>query len=254
MAIREFIIAHPMEPIRNVLKQQILSEYSDVSISDVASGEKILQVLERKKIDCIFAYDGLPDMSLAELAGEIRKNDKIENVPVIPIISKDAIAQKNLLYKGGFSHILEFPQPIPVLKKLIDKIADLRSRRTHKRYNIQDAIVIFHEMNEEVEAELINISRGGMLCHLTYKNQPLFMFQKNLVTILISHPKYIEIRYVVCKLVNLHIVWKEEGGAEVLRMAFRFSYISEENQKCIGNLINMAEKMEIPSIRDGAYI
>lgn len=250
MGLREILIAHPMEPIRKVLKQQILAEYSDIHIRDVDSGTELIKALT-KKIDCIFSYNDLPDMKFPVLVACIRANEVNTRTPVIPIISKDSLVKKNMLEKEGFVNILEFPEPVSVLKKIIDKVSDIRTGRIYKRYNIQDAVVIFHEMNEEVEAELINISKGGLLCNLKYKKQSLYLFQKNLVTVMISLPKFFEIRYVVCKLVNLHIIWDEKKNEpDILRMALRFSYISEENKESIDNLIEMAEKMELPSIRD----
>jgi len=138
---------------------------------------------------------------------------------------------------------------------MIDSVSDTRSRRIYKRYSLQDAMVIFHEMDEEVEAEIINISRGGFLCNLVYKKQSLHLFQKNLVTIMVSLPKFIEIRYVVCKLVNVKIIWKKDGSEpDTLRMALRFSYISEENQEFVDELIDLAQNMELPSIQDGDQV
>ena len=100
MALREFIIAHPMEPIRNVLKQQILSEYSDIHIEDMSTGGEILSAADHK-IDCIFTYDELSDMHIGELVKHIRENGENAKTPIIPIISKDSYVKKSRLEEQG---------------------------------------------------------------------------------------------------------------------------------------------------------
>jgi len=61
----------------------------NVSVTGVRPGEEALEVLRQRKIDCVIADLGLPDMDGRELVDRIRGDLRLDNLPVIAYTGKD---------------------------------------------------------------------------------------------------------------------------------------------------------------------
>ncbi|MBF0121292.1 MAG: PilZ domain-containing protein [Desulfobacterales bacterium] len=246
MSLRKLLVYHSNHLVSNVVKRQILSEFNDISIIDASSFEEIAVIFQKEHLDLILIEFNLANISSVNFFKNINSKLPIAQTGTIAIIEKDLKKCVNFLSDNGIGSYLSFPFKTIELKDKVNSVCDARLKRVHDRFNIPNTTTILHCPLEDIEGQLINISKGGMLCEFFYNQQPFNLFITNYVTIKIPAPNgFFEIKKIRCKVSNLNVVtWSSDDRAAYLRIAFTFTKITEQNKSSLEELIEMAKEIQ----------
>ncbi|MFC1524139.1 hypothetical protein ACFL6N_05040 [Thermodesulfobacteriota bacterium] len=244
MRLRRILIIHGVRIFRNMLKHSILSEFSDAVVVEAAAADVALDYLESQQFSVIIADAG----DIAERASatlETRKGKAVQpEVPVIAIIGPGAGIDSEALARKGVAHCLNIPFQPHELKTVINTACNPRSWRMDERFYIPEARVILHAKENDIEAQLINISKGGFLCAFDYQQQALDLLGNIRITLHISDPDFsFGIKNLPCKLLRLDTsTWKNNGVVEQLRVTFLFHDLPLQSATLLDQALSIAKE------------
>lgn len=102
---------------------------SELEIIEAGSGAEAIEIMEKKIPDLIITDIMMPDMNGYELLGEIRKDERLRNIPVVAYSAAVMSEQKEKIQSGNFSGLLIKPVQIS------EMYAELRK---HLKFSITD--------------------------------------------------------------------------------------------------------------------
>ncbi len=242
MRLRKILVFHPVQIIRNRIKHSLLSEFSDAVAVDAATEEKLAEQLEAQRFE-VLILDG---SSLLKAGGsmlqKIRETSRNPEISVVAVIEPGNAGRSEEILKAGAGHCLAIPFQSADLKQVIHEVCNPRSWRVDERVHIPDAGLLVHVPGADIQAELINISKGGVLCELVYRGEALDVLNKIEVTLRITDPDFtFEVRNLSGRVSRVNITgWNENGAAERLRMTILFNELPSKTVKLLGEALAMA--------------
>lgn len=244
MRLRRILVVHPTKIIRNMIKNQILSEFTDVVVLDAPFEARALDLLEVHEFAVVVGDVGLlVDKGLLK---NIRALPAGAELPVIGIHGPGSASHEEELKEQGVLCCLDVPFSSLDLKQAINSACNPRSWRTSERIHLPDVIVILHAQDRDMAANLINISRGGLLCELEYDGLQLELLKTLSLTILLARPDFtLEVKQISGRLSRLDVSsWGSNGVVAVMRLAFLFTDLSDRTKGLIEQLLGMAKSLD----------
>lgn len=177
MIYRDILIIHESAVVRSLLNSYILSELSDIRISQAATNEGARELIASHKFNMIFSSQFLKTTAGVELF-EFSKNSPINSQTPFVIFTSSG-DQRNLseIRESGVEHILLAPFQSADIRDLINNICDPKKLRTQSRFNIPETTACFALYNEAITAEIINISSKSILCEFSLNNHFIDVFK-----------------------------------------------------------------------------
>lgn len=244
MRLRRILVAHPTKIIRNMIKNQILSEFTDVVVLEAPFEARAVDFLEAHEVDVVVGEVRL----LIEngLLKGIRALPTGAQLPVIGIHVHGAPAYQAELQAEGVMCCLDIPFSSLDLKQAINVACNPRTWRSSERIHIPEVMVILHAEDRDMAATLINISRGGLLCEVTHDGLPLELLRTLSLTVLLSRPDFtLEVKQLHGRLSRLDAnSWKDDGAVAVMRLAFLFTDLTDRTLGLIEQLLGMAKNLD----------
>ena len=116
------------------LFHEILEElHIATELTIVHNGEHLMRFLkeEKRKIpDVIFLDLNMPRKNGFQCLAELKKDEKLKQIPVIIFTTSNELQVINLLYKTGAHYYIRKPNNIEQLKKLIQLALDLTAQKS----------------------------------------------------------------------------------------------------------------------------
>jgi CheY-like chemotaxis protein len=140
--VKDLLIIEDDDQMRRQIIEVIGRE--DVEPVGVATGKEAIELLEKKKFDCMVMDLGLPDMTGFELLRIIEKNKNIELPPVIIYTGKELTREENHELKKYAESIII--KGVKSEERLLDETALFLHRMVdHLPQNKQDIITTLHD-------------------------------------------------------------------------------------------------------------
>jgi len=255
MRIRKILLIHPSRSIRALLKKYIFAELADIEFIEADSGCNALEQIGATGFDVILSTDRLKDLGLKELKIRQEASDANGYTPLIIISESESNHVRNELVRQGFDCVVQIRvRPSDLIHK-INAACDPRDWRKYARYHIPGAAVIFKLQQKKIEAQLINISMGGVLVELTTKD-PGGLIQGGIATELripLSPDNPAAITGLTAKVLRLEVVnWNAGFAPRTMRATFVFVDLAAGAKGKLAELIQMAkeDKLEASEIKD----
>jgi two-component system, chemotaxis family, chemotaxis protein CheY len=164
-----FLIVDDSDTIIRIIKKVIETRLGSNKIYEAHNGEEAINILKSNQIDMIVSDWEMPKCSGDEFLYEVRNNKEWEKIPFIMMSShsgKDFIASAIQL---GADYYLIKPFSSDELEETIRKSWNYTSKRVAQRYaSIPQYNLVIKIDNKTFPAEIINISRSGILIKLNY--------------------------------------------------------------------------------------
>lgn len=245
--LRHILVIHESKTIRTIIRNYVMSELSDVSIIEVSSPAQGIEEFEQTRYDVVFSgremsgYDGF---TLIERMRESAVNDVTPFVMVSSgALSPDIMAR----LQDGLDYYLTMPFNPHSLSDLINKLADPRQLRQFKRVSIAGALVQLHLDNGELECDVVNISKNGILCDVTNREGHNDLLRDVNINILLPmRYDHLVIKDIWCKLLRIVVLsWSQNNFPERLRIVWQFVDIDEHESQKLDALIDRALKEQV---------
>ncbi|OGR03552.1 MAG: hypothetical protein A2511_15680 [Deltaproteobacteria bacterium RIFOXYD12_FULL_50_9] len=245
MRLRRVLVVHPTQIIRNMIKNQILSEFTDVVVLDAPFEARAVELLEVHEFSAVVC-----DVRLLIDKGVLKCIRGVAggaNLAVIAVCGPGSPTCEAELQKSEVKTALQIPFTSLELKQAIDTACNPRAWRRSERIHIPDVMVSLHAEGRDLQAVLINISSGGLLCEVEYDGRPLEVLKIWRLTIELAGPDFmITIKQLTGRLSKLAASsWQPDGTVAIMRLAFLFTELNERTQSLIDQLLAMAKNSHV---------
>lgn len=114
----KILVVDDMTSMRNVTKSILMvAEYTNVA--QATDGVKALELLEDETFDLIICDWEMPNMDGLELLIEIKKDEKLKDIPFLMLTSNTEKAKVNVAIKAGANdYVIKPIQPSALLEKI----------------------------------------------------------------------------------------------------------------------------------------
>lgn len=229
MRLRNILVMIEAVLIRKALKEYLLAEMNDTSVTGIDTLREAESLVLAQKFDAIVISSDVLREDARPLLKNITDSSVNSNVPLIVLDETPTQSKTALLDEFGLSY---YPIPLSMTERLrttLDNVCSPRNWREHERISISNALVTIQIGEEDVSAELINLSRSGILCSIHYKDYHFNPFQK--VKIKITFPDEYErlsLEGIPCRLVQAQVVsWLKNGTPDTIRIVWQMARLSE---------------------------
>ena len=114
----KILVVDDIASMRNVTKSILMvADYTNVT--QATDGVEALKLLQGETFDLIICDWEMPNMSGLELLIEIKKNEKLKNIPFLMLTSNtDTIKVDVAIKKGATDYVIKPIQPSVLLEKI----------------------------------------------------------------------------------------------------------------------------------------
>ena len=118
MKDKKILIVDDVASMRNVTKSILMiAEYTNVA--QATDGIKALELLKEEAFDLIICDWEMPNMNGLELLIEVKKDEKLRDIPMLMLTSNTEKAKVNVAIKAGASdYVIKPIQPSILLEKI----------------------------------------------------------------------------------------------------------------------------------------
>lgn len=231
-----------------MIKKSILADLDDVEIVESHNGQLALRMLAGYSFDLIICNCDLEDMPITTLKREILDySPRNKTTDIIALLEEDDARAS--LVRASFQHIVHMPFTPDKFIAKINQICNPRKWRKSDRFHIPDSMVTIQVWEMQAEAEMINISRGGVLVEITGDRSDLLLQNSPKLTLNINVSGYsYKIASIPVKLTRINVVaWNENYKPTLMRLAYIFLDLNQNATTELNKALEFAKE-------DGLYI
>ncbi len=242
---RKILIIDGSEIMRRIIKGMILANVSDVETIEAENVPAAKKKVIQDKIHLIlYSWEKSEMQGLNAFREELKTLGANQPIFVLMISQNQEEYVKEAL-KEDMEYII-IPCSPKELSGRINLLCDPVTLRSAKRYSLHDSSVILQQRGEEFPGLLINISSGGLLCELDFKESFNLAHPLNIQAKIIMDDQLITIPDIYARLVRLQVFETyPDFSPKKIRAAFESVQApSEENKKLLEKIFSWAEKNE----------
>jgi len=224
-----------------MIKKYILADLDDVRITESSSGNEAMHWLLSKSFDLVICNCDLEDMPITAFKRKmIEFPSKNKNVGVMVLVEEDGGVSS--LAAATFDHMVKIPFKADEFIGTINQICDPRKWRRAARFHIPDSKVVIKVWEMAAEANMINISRGGVLVEVSGDRSDLLLQNDPKLTIKVSMPACnFTIKKLPVKLLRLNVLeWHSNFKPVLMRLAYAFLDLSEDARSELDQILLLA--------------
>lgn len=245
--LRNILLIHETKMIRTVIRSYILSEMSDVAIEEFSSAQKSVKAFDNTHYDIVFAGRKMKAMDCITLISHMRNSTMNEATPFVIVSSGEMSEEIQGELEEGRDFYLTMPFKPNHLSDLIDKLSDPRRLRKHQRVSIAGTLAQLHLENGDVEGDIVNISKGGILCDVINREGYNDLLRDlNMSLLFPMRHDHAVIRDIWCKLLRIVVLtWGHNNYPDRLRIVWEFVSMDDNERNKLNNLIDSTSKEQV---------
>jgi CheY-like chemotaxis protein len=243
--MRNLLIIHESQTVRELLKRYIFSELNDTYVSDAASSEVAVQKLQSRKFDVVICGNKMAGIDGPRLYKKTRDFFQANReTPFIILLQKKAGENLDELNRQGVEHVLVSPFTAEEFRAKIDHVCNPRNLRVHDRISIPDTKAVVRWEGSEVEAKMVNISVDGILCDVACSGNYGELLKGAYISLSFP-PQYsnVQINNLFCKVLRLGVLAHDANHLPTnLRVVWQFVAVMPLERKALEQVIEKARK------------
>lgn len=164
--VRKILVVDESSTMRRIIHTMILANINDAVVEEVANKSEALTWLASKDCHLILCSLDVVDLRGFELYRELQESGK--EIPFVMLFAK----QEKFLQMAkqhGLAEYLLMPCSAKVLTDTINRVCNPVSLRRSTRYSAQGTTATIEQGRVAVEADVINISEGGVLLEFDHR-------------------------------------------------------------------------------------
>ncbi|MEW5721899.1 MAG: response regulator [Thermodesulfobacteriota bacterium] len=241
---REMLIVHESQLLRKIITGYVLSELSDLVVESAGSAQEGLVALEKKKYDVIVSALEMSGMDGLELFRRMRFLETNKDTPFVLTTSTDTKAQRRRVASAGIRHVLISPYTATDLARMVDVASDPREKRAFDRYSIPGVMAVFHWVESDISARVLNLSLKGVYCELVHREEyanPLRPFKLDLV----FPEEYgrARVENILASVLRINVMnWRDDHTPDLVRLAVKFVQTPAAADKTLRMVLSQASR------------
>jgi len=240
---RNIIIMDSSASMRRIIRTMIQATINDAIVSEAYDAEEAMAMLEAGDYNLVLFSRESASKKWLEFAKRLLAST---DQPPLSFILFSSSSKKEYLKEVstyGITEHLSLPCTAEELGELITRICNPFTMRRARRYSAPGTVVFIEQGRKSYEAEVINMSGGGILCelstpeHINWAAPGMLRLEIDIdgssmsVAGLYSVPR----RLIVVEL-------NSDFTPRVVRVAWKFVNISEENKAKLEQVFSLLEK------------
>ena len=162
--------------------------------------------------------------------------------PFIVLCEEDCGKTSRTKHMDWFEHVVHLRlRPADLIKK-IDEVCNPRQMRRDERFYLPNTTISVTGDDFQIEARLINISRGGVLVEMS-TNAPAMLMKNDIrLNLYVQTPSQsFDIRNLRSKLLRLYVAtWHEDNTPAAMRVTFLFADLEPQTRSLLQALLEQA--------------
>lgn len=161
--VRKILVVDESATMRRIIHAMILANLNDAVVDEVANKEEALTWLAANPCHLILCSLDVVDLRGFELHAELQQGGK--EIPFVMLFAKQE-KYLQMAKQQGVAEYLIMPCNAKVLTDTINRVCNPVSLRRTQRYSAPGTTALIEQGRLGVEAVVVNISEGGVLCEL----------------------------------------------------------------------------------------
>lgn len=243
MQFRQILLVHPSRGFRGLIKKFVFAEFSDIEITETDSTEEALRLAASRTFNAVLAAGDADPRVTYSFMTDLKESRCSSQTPFIVLCEQDCgkIPQPNQVER--FEHVVRIRlRPADLIRK-INEVCNPRQLRKDERYFLPNARLAVTGGGLQAEADLINISRGGVLAEMRTHAPELLMKNDINLNLQVSTPSQaFDINQLKSKLLRLSVAdWHADNTPVAMRVTFLFSDLELQTQSQLYGLLEQAQ-------------
>jgi hypothetical protein len=152
--------------MRRIIEVMIQANVNDAVINQATDYEAASLLIKKQACHVVIASWESSDVSAVEFFQGLQGNSPLQQrIPIVALVTKEHAV--NLEKVNGVEQV-RMPCSAEELAEAINRACNPVRMRQSKRYSLPDTTAILEQGTSQVEAVVINVSSGGLLCELDY--------------------------------------------------------------------------------------
>ncbi len=240
---RHIMLVEKSLTMRKILQNMILANIGDAIVHEAWSTEEALEQLDKIECNLVLFHIDESTTDWKKLIEKATKGKK--KIPVVALSSTVEGQHIQEAKTAGAQEFLALPCSPEDLVDTINRACNPMKMRFAKRYNIADTTVKIEQGRHVFEAQVVNISQGGLLCDFQFYSDFRFANPAMITLNFLLEGEKICIPGFYSVVSRLSV---DESNADfsprTLRIAYRFINVIQENQSRLEEVFLRAEKSE----------
>jgi CheY-like chemotaxis protein len=239
---RKILVVHESHLLRKIVASYAQAELSDLIVELASTAEEGLRILKEKNYDVVVSTLEMQGMDGLTLFREMAQTGSNSNTPFLLMTSTDTPDQRQRIFQAGIVHVLVAPFTGKEFAAALDRACNPREKRAHDRFGISDTEAVIHIGQARAKAKILNISRFGAYCELTYRDEYVQPLKPVLFDVFFSE-EYGSVRAEGLKaaIMRLHVMaYDEIYTPKLIRVAYQFIHVPEAAGKTLATILERA--------------
>lgn len=243
MRQREILLVHDIDIVKEFIKQQLCAELNDIKITETESTSSALAIVREQKFDVVICAEELSGISGQDYFASIKKTALNEKTAFLMITTSKSPDKLDELKNQGINNFLVTPFSSAELTVKINEICNPKHWRSESRYSIPGTTARIFVNNIEIQANVLNLSKSGLLCDLVYQKDYIgFLRPGHLSVLLPSDFTINQVDNIPGKMLRLDVLnWHEDMTPSHVRTVWSFMKMNEDVQERLEQVLDTAE-------------
>ena len=243
MQFRQILLVHPSRGFRGLIKKFVFAEFSDIEITETDTTEEALRLAGSRAFNAVLAAGDADARFTMDFMTSLKESRCNPQTPFIVLCEKECGKIPQAEQKERFEHVVHIRlRPADLIRK-INEVCNPRQLRKDERFYLPNARLAVAGGDLLAEAELINISRGGVLVEMRTDAPELLMMNDINLNLQVPTPSQaFDIPHLKSKLLRLSVAdWHADKTPAAMRVTFLFSDLEPQTQSRLYGLLEQAQ-------------
>ncbi len=163
---RKILLVDQSKSIRRILRTMILANFNDAEVSEAEDNNEAMDILRADKLHVVlFSWESSTEQWL-DFVKQTKSDPNSHNLNFIVFTSRPNEEHFQEAKQSGIEHRLVTPCTPETLTEIVNQACNPALLRQSRRYNVPGSTATLAQGVTTLDASIINISTGGMLCEL----------------------------------------------------------------------------------------
>jgi CheY-like chemotaxis protein len=167
------LIIHDSMVIKNILQEYILTDHPDARIDFCREAESIVPMLNETPYNVVFCGMEMKGADGYGVKSCMTDSEPNSRTPLIVMTATDTPEYRQMLADRGIDYVLPLPCTSIQFREVIYRVFNPQSNIVHTLYAIPESRALIYCREQEIPAEILNISRDSIVCGLQWEKDEL---------------------------------------------------------------------------------